>query len=308
MKNYTTKVSVLIFCLIFLIGVFTSIGLSATPAKLVPDTGAEDIPSLYDPTTPSEDKNDESSASSEEKDNPQNPDTNVPERFRTALQAYNYASKYLDSSYGVYSETTGLTTASVATQEIKGYKKIDRNGNLLVESTSRKTGSIGVNFAEKIYAPKNENKVYYKHTSSVNSDLTANYSNDTEHYTLEEYIKDFYILPNASNYIITKKTIVNSRIKFDAKTERYYGSFILNNNAVEVYKYKIKKSSGSTTVPEFKSITLDFVLDKYGRFLIISTNEVCSATVVINMTITTKVKETFKCYNNDKITINQGEF
>lgn len=311
MKNFTKKASVLGFCLIFLLGVFASVGFTTVPAKVTPDTGAEDIPNIDDPDIPSDDNKenpDTPSGGDSDSGNTEQPDIDIPERFRSALQAYNYAMKYLNNSYGVYTVSSGYTTASVATQEIKGYRKIDKDGNFITESTSKKTGSIGVNLAEKSYIPKNEDKIYYKHTSSVNDDLTANYTDDVETYTFDEYINKFYILPNATNYVINKDTITNSRIKYDSSNERYTGSFILNSDAVEVYKHKIKKSSGSSTMPVFKSVTLDFVLDKYGRFLMISTSEVCSATVVLNMTITTKVKEIFKCYNNEKITIDQGEF
>ena len=312
MNSFTKKFSVLTFCLIFLLGMFASVGFTTAPAKVTPDTGAEDIPSIDDSTTPSDGDNknnpDTPTDSDTDSDKTKNPDIDVPARFRSALQAYNYAMKYLNNSYGVYTVSTGYTTASVATQEIKGYKKIDKNGNFFSESASKKTGSIGVNFAEKSYIPKDEEKVYYKQTSSVNNDLTANYTSNAKTYTFSEYISKFYILPNATNYVINKDTIANSRIKYDSSNERYTGSFILNNDAVEVYKHKIKKSSGSSTMPVFKSVTLDFVLDKYGRFLTISTSEVCTATVVLNMTITTKIKETFKCYNDEKITIYQGEF
>lgn len=309
MRNITKKVSILSLCMILLVALFAGNGLVRTTSGLTPGFDDEldddmDI-GVTDPTIPDEEDPSDTPPGEDGTDT-DTPSIEIPERFRSALQAYNYAMNYLNNATGVYSVTSGTTNAAVATQAIKGYKKIDKDGNFFTESTSKKTSTIGVDFAEQIYIPKGEDKIYYKTTSSVNDDLTANYDDNETVYTTSEYLSEYYVLPNQSNYVINQSTIESSRIRYSASEERYYGSFVLNELAVEQYKYKLMKSSSSSTVPKFSSITLEFILDKYGRFLSIVTNDVCSATVVIGVTINTSIKEIFKSYNDPDIIIERG--
>lgn len=229
----------------------------------------------------------------------------VPEQFKTALDAYLYAHNYLANSTGVYSVISGNVDAGVATQQIVGVKKIDSQGNFYNESVSKKNGSLGVDLAERIYLPKNENKIYVRSTKDIDNSLIANYTNPYSCITQEEYLQKNKILPNQSNYIINNNTVKGSSIRYSASDKKYYGTLILNQEAVENYKYKVKESSGSSIIPNFTSIEVAFTLDKYGRFLTIKTVEVYEIKIVINVTTKMTVNETYKAYNNNKVIIDE---
>ena len=309
MKITIQKVSALSVCMIMLICLFTCTGINKQSNGLTPGINTETNEDLdfdiIDPTLPEDDTI--TDAPSSGNTNTEAPTITIPERFRTALQAYNYATNYLNNSTGVLSVITGITDAGITTQSVKGTKIIDKNGNFFLENASKKTSSIGVDFAEQIYIPANKDDIYYKTSSKINEDLSANYDTPEIIYTKEAYAKEFYLMPYDSNYIINQSTIESSRIRYSASDQRYYCSFILNDLAVENYKYKLKKSSTSSSMPTFKTINMEFILDKYGRFLSKSTLDVCSVTIVIGVTITTSIKEIFKSYNNPDLIIERGE-
>ena len=257
-------------------------------------------------------KADEDEDNSSNKDNNDNKDNGssatelvVPSQFKTALDAYLYAHNYLSKSTGVYSVISGTVDAGVATQQVIGVKKIDSEGNFYNESVSKKNGTIGVDLAERVYLPKNENNIYVQSTKDIDNSLIANYKDPYNCITQEEYLRKNKILPNQSNYIINSDTVKGSSIRYSASDKKYYGTLILNDGAVENYKYKVKESSGSSIVPKFTSIEVSFTLDKYGRFLNVKTIEVYEIQIVINVTTKMTINETYKAYNNAKVVIDE---
>lgn len=299
------KMKSLVALMLILVAFFASVTIvkSNTPDKSITpeDIYNEDFELKADEednnnTTNEDNKNDNSSSSNE---------LVIPEQFKSALDAYLYAHNYLTTSTGVYSVISGSVDAGVATQQVIGVKKIDSQGNFYNESVSKKNGSIGVDLAERIYIPKNENKVYIRSTKDIDNSLIANYKDPYSYTSQEEYLQKNKILPTESNYIINDNTVKGSSIRYSASDKKYYGTLILNQDAVEKYKYKVKESSGSSIVPNFTSIEVSFTLDKYGRFLNIKTIEVYEIKIVINVTTKMTINETFKAYNNSKVVIDE---
>lgn len=303
MEILPKRMKSLIALMVILVAFFASITVvkSSTPSKPITpeDVYGEDFEINAD------ENEQDSSDSNTNNDTNSNNSLVVPPTFKTALEAYTYATDYLNKSTGVYSVISGIVDAGVTTQQIIGVKKIDSNGNFYNESVSKKNGSIGVDLAERLYLPKDEENIYVQSTKDINSSLVANYTTPYNCLTQAEYLEKNKVLPNQSNYIINSDTVKGSSIRYSASDKKYYCTLIFNESAVANYKYKVKESSGSSIVPKFSSIEVSFTLDRYGRFLNIKTIEVYEIKVVINVTTKMTVNETFKAYNNANVIIDE---
>ena len=189
--------------------------------------------------------------------------------FKDAISAYNYASELLAKQTNVYVLGFGSVSAAggLGNQAIKTVKKIDKDGNIYCESVSKKTSMFGVNVAEASLFMQ-DGYISTKNTTNISDSLVANYSGAYNKVSVEKYVSDNKILPWERNYDISTSSIVKSNITFNGK--EYKCSLVLNNNAVKRYAQKIKKTSGSNSLPNFTSMTVSFTLDLKGRFKTLS--------------------------------------
>ena len=212
--------------------------------------------------------------------------------FRSALAAYEYASKILDKQTNLYVASYGSISAAggLGNQSVKNIKKIDGEGNIYCESVSKKTSMFGVNVAECSLYTGGEN-ILTKTSTTISDSLVASYPAEFTTQALSAYVDENKLLPWERAYDIDENCIVSSNITFNGK--EFKCAIILSNKSVERYRRKIQKTSGSSSLPNFSNISVSFSLDKKGRFVSFESEESYTVDLGIKATVSQKLKETY---------------
>lgn len=198
------------------------------------------------------------------------------------------------TSYKVTS--TGTSKASIANQTIDNLK-IVKGSECFLQTTS--TGLI--NFSKQRFLLKDQEKYLRREASKVSStEVTYDDNLDPEVYSFSFYLDEYGILPySATSYIINESTYLTNPtiVKED---NNYRISVELDPDLDKAPYYYVKEiitSSESTSIPEFKSIKLEFLIDNNYTLLSLTQDESYVVTKIIKATTVTHVLDTYSYEN-----------
>ncbi len=194
------------------------------------------------------------------------------------------------SNYKVISN--GDSKASIANQTIENLK-IVKDNKCFLQTTS--TGLI--NFSKQRFLLKDEEKYFSRQASTVSSsNVTYDDNEAPECYSFSYYLDEYGTLPfKATSYVINQDTYLSSpTIIKDG--DNYKINIELDPNgdkAPYYYVSEILTSSESSTVPEFTSIKLEFVIDRNYNLLTATQDEEYNVTKIIKAHTVTHVVDTY---------------
>ena len=192
---------------------------------------------------------------------------------------------------------TGTVTAAGVTQSLVA-TRIKDGDNYFGEEISCKTGSIGVNYAQRFYYTDGVDEIpLYNGTDITSSGATWKDSPDVTH-TMESFRGVMGISPtHFQNYIVSSKTVLSQNYLGKTEEGNYKFSLVMNTaNSVKNYMYKIKATSGGTEYPTFVSCVLTFEIDENWNFIRIDYDEEYKVAIKVigRVTTTAKLTETFE--------------
>ncbi len=206
------------------------------------------------------------------------------------------------TSYKVTS--SGTSKASIALQTIDNLKIVKGNETFL-QTTS--TGLI--NFSKQRFLLKDKEKYLRREASEVSSTkVTYDNNLDPEIYSFSFYLDEYGILPySATSYVINDETYLSSPtiVKED---NNYRISIELDPSLDKAPYYYVKEiitSSESSTIPEFKSIKLELLIDNNYTLLSLTQDESYVVTKIIKATTITHVVDV---YNYDNVQFDQDTY
>lgn len=198
----------------------------------------------------------------------------------------------------------GTSKASIANQTIDNLKIVKGN-ECFLQTTS--TGLI--NFSKQRFLLKEQEKYLRREASKVTStEVTYDDNLDPEVYSFSFYLDEYGILPfSATSYVINESTYLSSPtiVKED---NNYRISVELDPDLDKAPYYYVKEiitSSESTSIPEFKSIKLEFLIDNNYTLLSLTQDEAYAITKIIKVATFTRVVDT---YSYDDAKFNQDVY
>lgn len=206
------------------------------------------------------------------------------------------------TSYKVTS--SGTSKASIALQTIDNLKIVKGNETFL-QTTS--TGLI--NFSKQRFLLKDKEKYLRREASEVSSTkVTYDNNLDPEIYSFSFYLDEYGILPfTATSYVINDETYLSSPT-IVKEGNNYRISIELDPSLDKAPYYYVKEiitSSGSSTIPEFKSIKLELIIDNNYTLLSLTQDESYVVTKIIKATTITHVVD---IYNYDNVQFDQDTY
>lgn len=199
-----------------------------------------------------------------------------------------------------YSSTlTGQVDAGAGgIQTVGGFRKKGTNGVYLKEDTNYGASKFGVDPKVAVmtyYDPKNPNNVSYIQHKNVSEGPNPNYAGTSwTNTTVEAYTGHFGISPtDFTQYIINRSTINSFS---DISYANGVTTFTLNldpKNSTTNYAIRMNAYSGQTP-SGFNHVKLTYKVDSNGNLLSMSIDESYNVTVVITVTCTAQLTETFK--------------
>lgn len=192
---------------------------------------------------------------------------------------------------------TGTVTAAGVTQTLIA-TRIKNSDNYFGEEISCKTGSIGVNYAQRFYYTEGVDEIPLFNGTDITSEGATWKPEADEVHTMESFRGIMGISPKYfQNYIVSSKTVISQNYLGKTEEGNYRFSLVMNTtNSVKNYMYKIKVTSGGTEFPVFVNCVVTFEIDDNWNFVKIEYDEEykVSIKVIGRVTTTAKLTETFE--------------
>ena len=219
---------------------------------------------------------------------------------------YERAYQNLTESNSYSSTMSGTVDAGAGgVQTVGGYRKKGTNGIYLKEDTNYGKTVFGVDPKVAVltyYDPLTPNNVSYIQHKNVNESLVANYSGQSWTDTnVESYSTKFGLKPtDYTPYIINRNTINSFD---DISYSNGITTFTLNlNPTTSTTKYITRMTAYSGQTPNgFNYVKLTYKIDSDGNLISLNINESYTVTVVVTVTCTGKITETFNEINGNSV-------
>lgn len=192
---------------------------------------------------------------------------------------------------------TGTVTAAGFTQTLVATRIKDGN-NYFGEEISCKTGSVGVNYAQRFYYTEGVDNIPLYNGSDITETSASWPASPSVNHTMESFRSTMGISPkHFQNYIVSSKTIVSEESLGKNANGNYVFKLHMDvSTSVKNYMYKIKATSGSAEFPSFVSAVVTFEIDDNWNFVRIDYDEEYKVSIKIigRVTTTAKLTETFE--------------
>ena len=195
----------------------------------------------------------------------------------------------------------GQITAAGVTQTLTA-TRIKDGDNYFGEEISCKTGSIGVNYAQRFYYASGTDLVPVYNGTDIKESTATWPSQPSDNHTYDSFRGVMGIAPtHFQNYIISSKTIISQQYLGKTPEGNYKFSMVVDiNTAVKNYMYKIKATSGSAEFPSFEKSYIEFEINDNWEFIKITYDEEYKVSIKVIGRVKTvaDITETFE-YGGD---------
>lgn len=212
-----------------------------------------------------------------------------------ALNELRLATNYESNSTGTVKAKKGSMT--LATQ------KVDNRKIVTPEATFNESISVStfVKVAEQVYVKDN---IFLKRDAKKVSSSGITWKNSVDRLSQEQYLNQYGYSPkDPTRYVINKNTIISDIETTNNGIGRKYSYKFSLDPQIAPYFYlsSVKKLSGTSKSPKFKSIEMEITLDYKWRMTQIVVNEVYEIEIpgLGQVTCHASLTETFKNINRN---------